>query len=275
MTNIVAAAGSATPRRARGRPAGRGRVPRHRRRHRPAPVPPGARAETEQRKHHGAPPRNTGAIILYDSSTLTFVTDVTKLRFMETSQLTRRLPPLNALRFFEAAGRLQSIRQAAAELYVTPGAVSRQIQSLEAWLGVSLFEHGARSVSLTTAGSRYLQEVTEHLGALAAATADVTGRDASGSALLPSGPTRCSRPAGWCPGSPSSGAASPGSTCSSSRRVRPLTSGTGTPTPIFPAGKDDLDTAIAGTAAKTLFVPGNNYNLDIVKNERVRIDARF
>ena len=42
---------------------------------------------------------------------------------MERSQRTRRLPPLNALRFFEAAGRLQSVRQAAAELYVTPGAV--------------------------------------------------------------------------------------------------------------------------------------------------------
>jgi LysR family transcriptional regulator, glycine cleavage system transcriptional activator len=96
------------------------------------------------------------------------------------TQSARRLPPLNALRFFEAAGRLQSIRQAAAELYVTPGAVSRQIP----WLGVPLFEHGARSVSLTSAGTRYLQEVTEHLGALAAATADVTGRDVGGSALL-------------------------------------------------------------------------------------------
>lgn len=103
---------------------------------------------------------------------------------MERPQTTRHLPPLNALRFFEAAGRLQSVRQAAAELYVTPGAVSRQIQALESWLGVSLFEHGGRSVSLTTAGARYLQEVTEHLGALAAATDDLTGRDVGGSTLL-------------------------------------------------------------------------------------------
>jgi outer membrane protein assembly factor BamA len=44
---------------------------------------------------------------------------------------------------------------------------------------------------------------------------------------------------------------------------------------IFPAGKSDLDTAIAGTAAQTLFVPGNNYNLDVIKNERVRIDTRL
>ena len=50
---------------------------------------------------------------------------------MET-QTARRLPPLNALRFFEAAGRLQSIRQAAAELYVTPGAVSRGTSQLVA-----------------------------------------------------------------------------------------------------------------------------------------------
>lgn len=102
---------------------------------------------------------------------------------MERSQ-PKRLPPLNALRFFEAAGRLQSIRQAAAELYVTPGAVSRQVQLLESWLGVPLFEHGARSVSLTAAGARYLRAVTEHLEALAAATDDITGRDGSDSALL-------------------------------------------------------------------------------------------
>ncbi len=44
---------------------------------------------------------------------------------------------------------------------------------------------------------------------------------------------------------------------------------------VFPSEKDDLDTAIAGTAKQTLFVPGNNYNLDVVKNERIRIDARL
>lgn len=102
---------------------------------------------------------------------------------MDRSQPPRRLPPLNTLRFFEAAGRLQSIRQAAAELYVTPGAVSRQVQVLESWLGVPLFDHGARSVSLTAAGERYLGAVTEHLEALAAATDDITGGDGRASAL--------------------------------------------------------------------------------------------
>jgi hypothetical protein len=115
---------------------------------------------------------------------LTSLTIVTRLKIMERSQPARRLPPLNALRFFEAAGRLQSIRQAAAELYVTPGAVSRQVQGLESWLGVPLFDHGARSVSLTAAGARYLHAVTEHLEALAKATDDVTGRDLARPTLL-------------------------------------------------------------------------------------------
>lgn len=103
---------------------------------------------------------------------------------MGSAHTPRRLPPLNALRMFEAAGRLQSIRQAAAELYVTPGAVSRQVQVLESWLGVPLFEHGARSVALTPAGARYLETVTEQLDALAEATAEITGRERGESVLL-------------------------------------------------------------------------------------------
>jgi outer membrane protein insertion porin family len=43
----------------------------------------------------------------------------------------------------------------------------------------------------------------------------------------------------------------------------------------FPKGQTDVDTAVAGTAKQTLFVPGNNYNLDIIKAERIRIDARL
>ena len=44
---------------------------------------------------------------------------------------------------------------------------------------------------------------------------------------------------------------------------------------IFPTGKDDLDTAVTGTSAQTFLKPGNKYNLDIIKNERIRIDARL
>jgi LysR family glycine cleavage system transcriptional activator len=63
-----------------------------------------------------------------------------------------RLPPLNPLRAFEAAGRLRSIRKAAEELFVTPGAVSRQVQSLERWLGTPLFRREPREMVLVHGG---------------------------------------------------------------------------------------------------------------------------
>lgn len=87
-----------------------------------------------------------------------------------------RLPPLNALRTFEVAGRLGSIRAAARELVVTPGAVSRQVRALESWLGVPLFEHEGRGLRLTTDGTRYLEVVTRHLTAISTATDELTGR---------------------------------------------------------------------------------------------------
>lgn len=87
-----------------------------------------------------------------------------------------RLPPLNPLRAFEAAGRLQSIRRAAEELLVTPGAVSRQVQSLEAWLGTKLFRRQAREVVLTAEGERYLAAISPHLEGLREATQLLTGR---------------------------------------------------------------------------------------------------
>ncbi len=65
----------------------------------------------------------------------------------------RRLPPLNALKAFEAAGRHGSFTLAAEELRVTHGAVSRHIQTLEAWLGILLFERHNRRVVLTEAGA--------------------------------------------------------------------------------------------------------------------------
>lgn len=61
----------------------------------------------------------------------------------------RRLPPLNALRAFEAAARHGSLSKAADELSVTPGAVSQQIRQLEETLGLSLFRRHARGVALT------------------------------------------------------------------------------------------------------------------------------
>ena len=68
--------------------------------------------------------------------------------------MTRPMPPLNALRAFEAAARHLSMAKAADELNVTPGALSHQIRGLEALLGVELFERGVRSIALTGAGAR-------------------------------------------------------------------------------------------------------------------------
>jgi len=68
----------------------------------------------------------------------------------------RNLPPLLALRAFEAAGRHGSFSAAADELAVTQGAVSRQVRILEDYLGMPLFERQVRGVALTAAGRRYL-----------------------------------------------------------------------------------------------------------------------
>ncbi len=73
----------------------------------------------------------------------------------------RRLPPLSALRAFEAAGRNLSIARAAEELLVTPGAISRQIRALEDYLGMQLFERNHRDVKLTEASSAYVKSLTE------------------------------------------------------------------------------------------------------------------
>lgn len=65
----------------------------------------------------------------------------------------RRLPPLSALRAFEAAARHGSFKQAASELAVTPTAISHQIRSLEQYTGLVLFERQVRKVALTGAGA--------------------------------------------------------------------------------------------------------------------------
>ena len=67
----------------------------------------------------------------------------------------RRLPPLNALRAFEACARLGSTVAAAAELGVTHGAISKQVSLLERWLGVPLFERGGGRLVPTPESARY------------------------------------------------------------------------------------------------------------------------
>jgi LysR family glycine cleavage system transcriptional activator len=81
------------------------------------------------------------------------------------------LPPLNALRAFEVAGRLGSFKEAAAELHVTQGAVSQQVRLLEEWLGASLFDRHNRRVVLTAAAKAYLEEIGPLFVQLSQATA--------------------------------------------------------------------------------------------------------
>lgn len=78
-----------------------------------------------------------------------------------------RLPPLNALKAFEAAARHLSVKKAAAEMNVTPAAVSHQIKGLEDFLGIQLFHRRNRTLILTEAGRAglpKLQEGFESLG---------------------------------------------------------------------------------------------------------------
>jgi LysR family transcriptional regulator, glycine cleavage system transcriptional activator len=86
----------------------------------------------------------------------------------------RRLPPLNALRAFETVARLGSMKAAAEELSVTPGAVSQQIASLEERIGTGLFRRLNRSVELTEAGRVYFSPVRAAFRQLEEATRRVT-----------------------------------------------------------------------------------------------------
>jgi DNA-binding transcriptional LysR family regulator len=71
----------------------------------------------------------------------------------------RDLPPLDLLRGFESAARHQSFTRAAAELFLTQSAVSRQILALEEFLGVALFERRHKALALTAEGRAYLRAI--------------------------------------------------------------------------------------------------------------------
>lgn len=79
----------------------------------------------------------------------------------------KRLPPLIALSYFEAAARTQSFAAAAKELHVTPAAISHQIKALEEHLGVELFVRHHRKVSLTPAAKAALPTLQDGFAALA------------------------------------------------------------------------------------------------------------
>lgn len=99
------------------------------------------------------------------------------------------LPSLNGLRTFEAAARLGSFSDAARELSVTHGAVSRGIAALEAWLEVPLFVRAGKRVALTDAGRAYAREIGPAFDRLAMATADLLRRRERGVLRVDSLPT--------------------------------------------------------------------------------------
>lgn len=95
------------------------------------------------------------------------------------NQAARRLPPLAALKAFEAAARHLSIKSAAAELSVTPTAVSHQIRRLEDSLGVAVFQRLPRQLRLTAAGSELYVALRDGFDLFAAAIGRIRLRDAA------------------------------------------------------------------------------------------------
>jgi len=101
----------------------------------------------------------------------------------------RRLPPLNALRAFEAAGRHLSFTRAADELNVTPAAVSQQVRQLEGLLGQPLFRRLTRALMLTDAGQAALPLLGDGFDALAAASEKMRAHERSGVLTVSSAPS--------------------------------------------------------------------------------------
>jgi LysR family glycine cleavage system transcriptional activator len=87
--------------------------------------------------------------------------------------MARRVPPFAALRAFEGAARLGSLRRAGEELSLSVSAISHQIKSLEGFLGISLFQRDKNKLRLTVTGKNYLLELTRALDLIATATARI------------------------------------------------------------------------------------------------------
>jgi LysR family transcriptional regulator, glycine cleavage system transcriptional activator len=96
----------------------------------------------------------------------------------------RRLPPLKTLPAFEIAAERLSFTAAAAELHLTHGAVSRQIQALESHLGVPLFRRRNRRIELTEAGLAFLPGVRQALALLETSTAEVATSPREGALVV-------------------------------------------------------------------------------------------
>ncbi|WGL94934.1 transcriptional regulator GcvA [Arsenophonus nasoniae] len=103
--------------------------------------------------------------------------------------MSKCMPPLNALRVFDAAARHLSFTKAAEELYVTQAAISHQIKGLENFLGMKLFRRRNRSLLLTEEGLNYYLDIKEIFSSLLEATRKLQAFRAKGAltvSLLPS-----------------------------------------------------------------------------------------
>ncbi|MCC6918838.1 MAG: transcriptional regulator GcvA [Alphaproteobacteria bacterium] len=91
--------------------------------------------------------------------------------------MSRKLPPLNAVRAFEAAARLKSVSKAADELNVTQGAVSHQVKALEDWAQIDLLKRDGRGIALTEPGERYAAALRPALDQIDLATRRLLASD--------------------------------------------------------------------------------------------------
>src|SRR5262245_22078173 len=100
----------------------------------------------------------------------------------------RRLPPLNALKAFEAAARHESFTRAAEELCVTQGAVSHQVKALEAELGLKLFNREHQRLIITEGGRAYLAVVRDAFDRIADGTQRLLQRQSGGALTVSTSP---------------------------------------------------------------------------------------
>ncbi len=107
--------------------------------------------------------------------------------------MSNRLPPLNALKSFESAARHLSVKRAAAELNVTPAAVSHQIKALEEYLGVPLFLRHNRALELTEAARSALPKLREGFDSLAQAVERLRAHQGTGQLTVSAAPSFAAR----------------------------------------------------------------------------------
>ncbi len=100
--------------------------------------------------------------------------------------MANRLPPLNALRAFEASARQLSFTRAAEELFVTQAAISHQIKSLEEHLGIKLFMRKNRALLLTDEGQSYYLDIKDIFNSIHDATEKLLARGAKGAITVSS-----------------------------------------------------------------------------------------